>query len=228
MKKIAFSHLALVLAISAFADPITSDEIAPTEAVSQPAIDIQNCASEIVNTQLDGTFEPKDLVKVALAAGQMLSELPDLTLDGLRSEIVQVISAVIEEASSTFLTGFLWDPAIEAILQPIVDVLFPDLETLPNNTPLAGHPTISELSQFADQMIQNSGSQLNLFDLPGRIFEIVYQCNRYTDLTAEERTQRAKFTYDYFLVNTDTIYLPDFLADPVLEQLGDVLIDAIL
>lgn len=52
--------------------------------------------------------------------------------------------------------------------------------------------------------------------------------SRYSGLSNDEKSSEAKQMYHYFIANTDFHYLPDFLLDPIVEKLGNALIDEIL
>ena len=222
MRKMALS-LTMLMTSAAFADTTTPDQIS-----TQAAADVGALAQQIIQQDFQNNFQIQDVVQVAKQAQQLLSKYPHMTLDQLRSTIVQVVSTVVDELGSKFIPEFLLDPIVKAILNPLVHALIPDPDPSQTLTPIAGQPSSDDLSQFIDQMIQSTGSTLHPVHLPANIVTIVAQCNRYTDLTDDQKCTCATTMYADFLQKTDTFLMPDFLIDPILDKLGNALIQELL
>lgn len=190
--------------------------------------DYADFAEKIILATLTDGFQAKDLIQITKRAENMLSANYHLSLDETREGVCAIIAKIIDERFSSSLPFYFFDPLIEAFLGPFVNVMVTEGNDASGAAENTGRPTIEEMRQFVNKLIEENGIRVEIFAIPKFINAITSYASSYSELCFEDKVDCAKEMYNYFLDKTDTAHFPDFLVDPILWQLGNSMIEEIL
>ncbi len=194
----------------------------PSEAI------LKGYAKEIFAAVLADGIEPGDLIQMTKRAEKMVSNDYVLSYSDRVNAVSQVLTYVVDMNFTSPIPHFLLDPAIKAMLVPLVKIFVTDDSNSQTGFAFAGHPTTQELAQYVDSVIQNAGSYIQLKDMPKCVNTFIAYAKQFSEMTITEKNACAKYMYNDFLEKTDTARVPDFLVDPILNQLGAAMIDEML
>lgn len=224
-KPSVLSLSALLVAGSFTASPQVHADFVPP----RPSDAILNgYAKEIFAAVLADGIQPGDLIQMTKRAEKMVSNDYVLSYSDRVSAVSQVLTYVVDMNFTSPIPHFLLDPAIKAMLVPLVKIFVTDDANPQADSALAGHPTTQELAQYVDSFIQNTGSYIQLKDMPKCVNAFIAHAKQFSEMTIPEKNACAKYMYNDFLEKTDTARVPDFLVDPILNELGAVMIDEML
>ncbi len=196
--------------------------------VVQPSDEFYEICCEALIDDLDGQFYPQDLICLIRGSQDMLDTRYDLSIQDKRIAIRQIMNTIIDRTDTPYLPDFLSDPIFKEVVDPLVRLLVTEDRNSINYKPINGHPTKTDLAQFADSLVNQADGNLCLRDLPKWINEIALEVNRYHQISTEEKVVCGKSIYNRFIDRTDTVNLPDFLVDPIVKQLGNSLLEEVL
>ena len=112
-------------------------------------------------------------------------------------------------------------PIFKAMVPPFVMIMAQESRVDGDHSTLPGRPSALEQEAFVKGMTDIWGTTLKVEEFPLYLNAIVSEACRYRELSRDEKLAVAKELYAQFLYRTDTEKFPDFLVDPLLEQLGD-------
>jgi hypothetical protein len=196
--------------------------------LTQLSMECYQTYSEALISELKGEFYPQDLISLIKKAQCMLDAKYNLSIQDKRIAIRQIMNIIIDETDTPFLPDFLSDPLFKEMVDPFVRLLVTEDHNSTCYHPIDGDPTIADIVRFTDSLVKQTDGRLYLRDLPNWVNEIALEVNRYHQISTKEKIACGKYMYNYFIDRTDTTYLPDFLIDPILKQLGSSLIEEVL
>lgn len=233
LRATAFSLLAVTsTAIAAPKDLHPSARIANPSFNSslKPALtqeDFQKYADQVVHS-LNQPLHMGSLHRFIINAAELLDQDYQLSFDQKNAAVIQIVSIIIDETDTPYFPDFLSDPIFKALLPPLTEVLLMAESNVSSLPLIPGVPNSEDANKLADQLASSYGQSIALADIPKFIGILASQANRYQETGAEERLKFASEAYDAFLSRTDVPYLPDFLIDPIVNQLGQAILEDLI
>lgn len=184
--------------------------------------DLLNCAREIKQIFDDG-FQWSDLGLMVDEAMDFVEAYDGLTLDQKRNNILAIVNHVIDITDTPYLPDRIFDPIFKDIMPAFVDMAMNTFKgkltlNLGSRT-FAGVPSEELLRAFAKQIKDVYGDGFQWSDLGSTVQICVEFIAAYRDLDQEGKKKSTIDLLNYVIEMTDTPYLPDSMADPVMKKM---------
>jgi hypothetical protein len=205
---------------------ITTTSQAAAAAVPS-ADDIQNYAKEINAVFADG-FQWSDIPAMIKISLQFLDQFFDLTVPQKRVYLAQILDTTIGKTEVRFLPTSFSHEVFTLLANHLANILVPDSVDIyfPTES-IYGQPDDAAITQAVDTIIRDFKGGFQWKYVTYMVEMAVKFGNQFEDLTTAERVDITKNLIDLIISKVDVPFIPDCIADPILDMIADSLVDEV-
>lgn len=190
-----------------------------------------------ISRELDHVILLPQIPEIIRAATHRVDDvLPsEIDLDTRVECVTKVLFYVIDNTVTKDLPDVIFDPIFKSTIQTVMSFLLPGKEESQKyrdffTVSIGGAEVDSAIiKKIGNKIIAHIGkSYIGLNKTHDILALTIKAAQQFVDLSAKEREYAAIAIFDYVIDETDFIYIPDFIFDPMIKQLYKHIIPILL
>ena len=189
--------------------------------------DLLDIAYEI-KALFDDGFQWKDIASMMKISIDYLDDFLDLSIDQKRDALIKIFNHLVDITDVPFIPDSFIDPIFKKVIPSFVPIILPDSfdELFPK---IYNPETLDEKAavEYGKRIIATFDDGFQWMDIAVVARYSISICSEFISLTTQEKIDLAKGIISYIIDETDFPKVPDFMIDPIVEELSHGFIEQI-